>query len=431
MLFENIKLALYSLAANKLRTFLTMLGIIIGIASVIAIMTVGNSITSSVQEQLSSYGARNIYVYMYRDYSAYEEYGDYNYDESVRYYMTREMFEQMVADFGDRIDGISISNYYGAGRVTMEDGKGGENYANISIEGISAGYFIENNIELLEGRKFDKNAYDEGTYSAIVSDLFVRNLYDGDMKKAMGQQFEANINGEEYVTYTIVGVYKYEINPYYSGSGMAEKDIQTSVYVPYKNVTNQMTGDQQQNNEITYFTVVGKPDGDTIQLAEDLKEYLPSLLPEGANYQFDTYSMESMIQENTQAMSTITLGISLIAGIALLVGGIGVMNIMTVSITERTREIGTRKALGAPNSAIRMQFITEAVVMCLLGGLIGLILGLVIGNVATHFMGYEARVSITSIVVSIGFSMFIGIFFGFYPANKAAKMDPIEALRYE
>lgn len=127
----------------------------------------------------------------------------------------------------------------------------------------------------------------------------------------------------------------------------------------------------------------------------------------------------------------VSLAIAVIAGISLLVGGIGVMNIMLVSITERTREIGTRKALGATNGSIRLQFIMESVVICLLGGATGIILGLTLGSIATKMLGYAAKASVVSIVFSVVFSIFIGVFFGYYPANKAAKLNPIEALRYE
>lgn len=130
-------------------------------------------------------------------------------------------------------------------------------------------------------------------------------------------------------------------------------------------------------------------------------------------------------------ISTVQLAIAAIAAISLLVGGIGVMNIMLVSITERTREIGTRKALGAPGWAIRLQFITESVVICLTGGVIGILLGLVLGSWASQLLGYAARPSLTAIAFSVGFSMLIRIFFGYYPASKAAKLDPIDALRYE
>ena len=130
-------------------------------------------------------------------------------------------------------------------------------------------------------------------------------------------------------------------------------------------------------------------------------------------------------------MGSITKAIAIVAGIALLVGGIGVMNIMLVSITERTREIGTRKALGAPNSSIRMQFIVEAVVICIVGGIIGIIIGVTAGVLLANALGTPAAPSVFSIILSLSFSMAIGVFFGYYPANKAAKMDPIEALRYE
>lgn len=130
-------------------------------------------------------------------------------------------------------------------------------------------------------------------------------------------------------------------------------------------------------------------------------------------------------------LDTVKLAIAAIAAISLLVGGIGVMNIMMVSITERTREIGTRKALGAPNFTIRMQFIVEAVVICLIGGGIGIALGIGLGAAASQMLGYAAKPSVFAILAAFSFSMAIGVFFGYYPANKAAKLDPIEALRYE
>ena len=139
-------------------------------------------------------------------------------------------------------------------------------------------------------------------------------------------------------------------------------------------------------------------------------------------------SMTSML---TDMLGTITLAISIVAGIALVVGGIGVMNIMLVSITERTREIGTRKALGATNSSIRIQFIVEAMIICLIGGIFGVIFGVSSGMLLSKILGYPASPSISGIIISLIFSMSIGVFFGYYPANKAAKMNPIDSLRYE
>ncbi len=150
-----------------------------------------------------------------------------------------------------------------------------------------------------------------------------------------------------------------------------------------------------------------------------------------SKYTVSANSMESMLSTMTDMLSTVQTAIAAIAAISLLVGGIGVMNIMLVSVTERTREIGTRKALGARSSAIRAQFIVESMIICLIGGIIGVVLGIGLGMVGANILNSPATASVPAIILAVGFSMVIGVFFGYYPASKAAKLDPIEALRYE
>ena len=171
--------------------------------------------------------------------------------------------------------------------------------------------------------------------------------------------------------------------------------------------------------------------GSVSDFAEQIEAFFTPYYMANDDYEISTSTLESMTESMNEMIQTVSIAISFIAGISLLVGGIGVMNIMLVSITERTREIGTRKAIGAKNSSIRLQFIIEAVILCLVGGCLGILLGFILGAIAASLLGYAASVPVTAIVVAVLFSMVIGVFFGYYPANKAAKLDPIEALRYE
>lgn len=427
LIYENIRLALFSLRANKMRALLTMLGIIIGISSVIAIMTVGNSITSYVSDTMSSMGASNITVGLQQKQEEEEEtregmsFGGPRRMKSASEedYFTKEMIENYCETYGDSISAISVQENVGSGQIVN-----GNLYANISVSGVSLGYFLANDMSLQEGRFFSEKETKDGKLVAIVSDKVVNNMYAGDKEKAIGSIFQANIN-DKYYQCTIVGIYEYQ-QSVMGFSSESEKDVTTSVYIPLKTAQsiNHKTGYSQ-------FTVVTKSDVDADNFAEDTESFFNAYYRKNKNFSPSAYSMSSMVESMTEMMSTITLAISIIAGIALLVGGIGVMNIMLVSITERTREIGTRKALGATNSSIRLQFIVESIVICIIGGIIGIILGIIMGSVAANLMDAPAAPSVSSIIMSLTFSMAIGVFFGYHPANKAAKMDPIEALRYE
>ncbi|MCI2048818.1 MAG: ABC transporter permease [Lachnospiraceae bacterium] len=427
MFFENIKLAVSSLFANKLRTFLTMLGIIIGITSVIAIKTVGNAMTDSVQEQMSAFGVNNVSISMYPDFNN-TEVSNMDYDSIPKEQFTQEMLQDMLKTYSSQITALSVEQFLSSSKV-VPDPDVPEVYANIDIDGVNSGYFTAENITMIDGKIFDKNAFENGSFQAIVSDFFVNNLYGGDTKKALGKQVDVTVNDETTETYTIVGVYRYDVSKMGIGEGTATKDVSTNFFVPYKNAVDQQP--ERQKLGITNFTLVTSAGTDTMAFADDVKQFLTDRLQENTLYTVDAFSMQSMVEESKKTMDSLTLAITAIAAIALLVGGIGVMNIMTVSITERTREIGTRKALGAQNSAIRGQFITEAVILCLVGGLFGMIDGIIVGYVACHFMGYVAKVPLSSVLIAFGFSTAIGVFFGYYPASKAARMDPIEALRYE
>ncbi len=421
-LIESIRIALEGLRANKMRSILTMLGIIIGIGSVIAILTVGNGLSNSVTSSMSSFGVSSISVYIQQkalDGDAMGMSMMYT-DPAESDLITDEMIEALQERFPDYIDGISLSE--GAGSGKAEDGR---LYANVSITGINEDFLDINNIDLLAGRNFDDRDQDGERYVAIVSDKFVNNMFGGDIQKALGSEIKV-IRNNEALSFGVVGVYQYEQTMYYMSTA-SEKDMSTGLYMPLstaKRITG--SGDGYQN-----LTILGVADYNGAALAEEFQSFLNRYYQNNENYSIAAFSMESVINQVNTVMSTLSIAISVIAAISLLVGGIGVMNIMLVSVTERTREIGTRKALGATNNNIRLQFVVESIIVCLIGGILGVIFGSVLGYIGCDLLDSPAGPSLSSILLAVGFSMAIGIFFGYYPANKAAKMDPIEALRYE
>ena len=428
MFLENVRLAFTSLLANKMRALLTMLGIIIGISSVIAIMTVGNSLTIQVTDSMSTMGANNINVYLQAKETEREvtEEGYIFEDTNAKVLsvkdtdlITDEMIRNLCETYPDEIYAIAANQSVGSGQILD-----GRRYANVSVSGVSMGEFVANNVKLVDGRFFFESEMDKGLLLGLISDKAVNNLYDGDTQKALGDIVNVYV-GDKFYQVTIVGIYEYERNNFMF-SLTSEKDLSTNLYIPLR-AAKAIAHSENYSN----FTIVTSSGVDADAFATKVEGFLNAYYRASRDYEVAAFSLASIVETMSTMMNSITKAIAIVAGIALLVGGIGVMNIMLVSITERTREIGTRKALGAPNSSIRMQFIVEAVVICIVGGIIGIIIGVTAGILLANALGTPAVPSLFSIFLSLSFSMAIGVFFGYYPANKAAKMDPIEALRYE
>lgn len=432
-LFENISLAIAGLRANKMRTILTMLGIIIGIASVIGIMTVGTSMTNSVTSSMQGMGANNITVSLQekseKDKDIMGQWGmaggvpggdgnDTSTQPEESDYITDNMISNLREVYADQIQSISITESVGTGKV--QDGR---LYANISVTGTNEEYNDVNNLDMRSGRFINQKDVLGIKDVAVVSDKLVANIFG--KEDPLGKQIKIYI-GKEIYSYTVVGVYKYENNSLMPSTA-SEEDLSTSLYVPVSSAK-KMTGSA---DGYQYFTITTKPGTNSDAFMKQLDSFFDNYYARNQTFGVTASTMESLVEQVDSIMGTLSLAISLIAGISLLVGGIGVMNILLVSITERTKEIGTRKALGATNGSIRMQFITESVIICLIGGAIGIVAGIGLGVLGVKLLGYDASASVSSIFLALGFSMLIGVFFGYYPANKAAKMDPIEALRYE
>ena len=415
MLYENFRLALFSLRANKMRSLLTMLGIIIGVSSVIAIMSAGDSISAELTDTMEGFGANNINVYI-----------DFRTEYDGEYYVEndelidREMLLDFGHEFSDSLKAVSLTHSVGNCDV-----KKGDKTARLSVSGGTLGSFLIDDVKLKDGRFFTIGEADNASKVALVSDKYVDIMYEGKSKDALGEGVTCEIDGKTY-KFTIVGVYEYK--DVFAGMGMSTgENVRTAMYIPYNTAQNLI-----HDEYVTNFSVMAKSGVDQEELVTQIENFFEKrYYANNEKLTVHAVSMSSMVDEVKTLLNTVTIGISVIAGIALLVGGIGVMNIMLVSITERTREIGTRKALGAPNSSIRAQFIIEAVVICIFGGVIGILLGCGLAAAAGALMKTAITPSFRAIVISLSFSTAIGVFFGFYPANKAAKMDPIEALRYE
>lgn len=413
---ENISQAFSSLWANKMRSLLTMLGIIIGIGSVIAILTVGDSLAGSVTDSLSGFGVNNVTLSLQSKQSGGGGRGGFTVSEKDL--ITNAMLDDLRAAYPDELKEISISDSVGNGQTTQ-----GRLYANLSLEGVNDEYAAANGLTVARGRFLNAHDQEGAKKVAVVSDKLVSNMFGN--ADPLGQQITVTV-GEHVGVYTIVGVYEYDSSNMMGFQTASDKDISTTVYIPLStaNKINRTAG-------YTYVTLVTTTDTNSTQFAEDATRFFDKYYSRNTDFGVSLTSMESMLDTVNEMLGTIETGIAAIAAISLLVGGIGVMNIMMVSITERTREIGTRKAIGATNGEIRIQFVVEAVIICLIGGLIGIALGNALGIIGANLMGTPARPSLSTIVLATGFSMAIGVFFGYYPANKAAKMDPIDALRYE
>lgn len=413
-----------------MRALLTMLGIIIGIGAVIAIFTVGNSLTISVEQSLQSMGSNDVYVTV----SARSQDSDYsNLIDGVEYevssssaemtdgdYITGDMIHEMYERFEDDIYAINISHSAGSGTAQVADME-----AKVSLTGTSVGYFITSPIEIVAGTMFSELDYNNQNMVCLIESGLVDDLFEGDANAAVGSEIEIELEDSNIIL-TIVGVYEST-----SASGKSAMSMfgfgGSTVYLPLKTAM-AIDHAKDQYSVIRVSSAVGV---DTEQLSKNIKSFYEPYYRNNMDFEVTVMTLESMIAMLTSLLDTITMAISIVAGIALLVGGIGVMNIMLVSVTERTREIGTRKALGAKNSSIRAQFIVEAIIICLIGGILGLVLGITAGVLLSNYLGYPAMPSISGIVISLAFSMGIGLFFGYFPANKAAKMNPIDALRYE
>ena len=416
-------MALTSVRSNKMRSLLTMLGIIIGIAAVIAIETVGNSMTGSVMDSMSGMGASNISVTVTQKSSS--DTSGTSQGVRLRRFMdskpsdadliTDAMINDFTAAFPTQIHHIELTQQVGSGTTakygdpttTITATVSGINHAALAVR--------DDDSQILYGRWLDDDR-DAGRKVACVSEKFVEQAIGGSAQDAIGKAVTLTINQDLY-TFYIQGVYKY-----------TEDSIQTDFYIPL-DVAKAIAGAGAGYQSITVVA-----NGGTVNVTDFVNtvgDFFASYYTRNDSWTVSASSLASLLDSMSSMMNTVSLGISAIAALSLLVGGIGVMNIMMVSVTERTREIGTRKALGAPASAIRMQFITESVILCLIGGFIGIVLGLALGTVLSNVVGYAAKPSIAAILIAVGFSMAIGVFFGYYPANKAAKLDPIEALRYE
>ena len=401
LIFDLLKMALRSLIANKLRTFLTALGIIIGVASVISMISIGEGARQETLSTISKFGTNLISVRPGEKKSRHVRSGTV---ETLTLEDARAI-EQNISG----ITGVAAQVYQGAQL------KYGNRNGSSTVRGTGKDYARLANYEMDKGRFFNQQEVNSSRRVVVLGATVVKNLFEN--TDPVGKTLK--VGGDNYLVIgTTVGK-----------GALSWFDPDDQVFIPVTTAQKRQFGqDYLQTIDIQVESING---------IEAVKKDIETLLrrrhtiQEGKEDDFHVQNSAEWLNSWGNAAKTFQYLLGGIAAISLLVGGIGIMNIMLVSVTERTREIGIRIAIGAKRKEIRKQFLIESVVVSLLGGSIGILLGLGISKVVSQMGGWQTIVSPDSILLAFGFSMGVGIFFGYYPANKAANLNPIDALRYE
>jgi len=402
---ESVRTALKAIWINKMRSLLTMLGIIIGIASVIAVVAMGNGTENAIGKEFESFGAKRVIVYM-------------NWSEDIlsRDVLTHDDVEAMDETFSDELSALSVTRN-ASGTVIANSNKNRK--SNVNLNGVDDDFGRIDNIEMIEGRFLLKNEIESKRTSIVISDAMAKEVFG--RSNVIGEEVSIETSGQT-VQFSIVGLYKKKSSMM---SGFMEESFE--VYIPHTFV-------EKLYNDQDYVYTIQATVSEDIDSQEVLDKMITLIERRHNNVgqnKYNSYLPENELESINNVMGIITGVISAIAGISLLVGGIGVMNIMLVSVTERTREIGIRKALGATHKEIMSQFLIEAVIISLIGGIIGTILGIGIAQLISSLANLNAEADPLTILIAWSFSAFVGVLFGLLPANKAAKLNPIDALRYE
>ena len=404
MLNESIKMALDGMVSNKLRTFLTLLGIIIGVGAVIAMVSLGFGVKESIKDNISKLGSNLLMVSAGGRTAtgarlAAGEGAHLTFDDMLA-------IEKQV----DGIAGISASV-----NTSYQLVAGNQNWTS-RVEGTTPSNFEIQNYELDEGRLFTERDMNSRARVAVIGKTVADNLFPGD--DPVGQ-----IMRIKKAPFQVIGVLKPK-----GSSGMGQ-DQDDTVIIPLTTAQNRMMG----ITHVQRITVQAENENVINDVQAEVEQVLRTRhkIKEGDYDDFTISNMAAIMDTMMATANSITLLLGCIAAISLLVGGIGIMNIMLVSVTERTREIGIRKALGATYNNILLQFLIEAMVIGVVGGFLGVVIGVIASYGISSFAGWNTVISWWAIVVAVVFSVGIGLFFGIYPARKAALLDPIDALRYE